>query len=139
MAKFRFRLAKLLEYRRLQEKWAKDEFLSCRAKRIEGEKQIDFLKDKRSEAARRTYATLEERRAQEAYVGRLEDEKRGFEAAVAVLAGEEEVARVKWMNFKKDAEALEKLEDKDMALWTLEEQRRVQKELDEWSIQRRAS
>lgn len=139
MRKFAFRLAKLLEYRLLQEKWAKDEYLACRAKRLEGEKQIELLKEKRGEAARKNYGTLDERRAQEAYVNRLEDEKRGFEAAVAVLAGEEEVARVKWLNFKKDAEVLEKLRQKDFELWTVEEQRRVQNELDEWSVQRRAS
>ena len=139
MRKFAFRLAKLLEYRRLQEKWAKDDFLSRRAKKIEGEKQVELLKEKRIEAAGRTYATLDEKRAQEAYVARLEDERRAFEAAVVVLAGEEEVARVKWLNFKKDAEALEKLRQKDFDLWTLEEQRRVQRELDEWSVQRRAS
>jgi flagellar export protein FliJ len=139
MAKYRFKLEKLLEYRHLQEKWAKDEFLSRRAKKLEGEKQIELIKERRTEAAGRNYQTLEERRAQEAYVARLEDEKRGFEAAVAVLTGEEEVARVKWLNVKKDAEALEKLKQKDFELWTTEEQRRVQNELDEWSIQRRAS
>jgi flagellar export protein FliJ len=139
MRKFAFRLAKLLEYRKLQEKWAKDEFLSCRARRIEAENQVDALKDKRSQAARKTYETLQDRRAQEAYVQRLEDERRAVEAAVSVLVGEEELARVKWLGFRKDAEVLEKLKQKDFELWTVEEQRRVQRELDEWSVQRRAS
>ncbi len=139
MRKFTFRLAKLLEYRHLQEKWAKDEFLSRRAKRIECERQIEELKDRRSAHGRKNYTTLEERLAQEAYLGRLEDEKRGFEAAAAVLAGEEELARVKWLQLKKDAEALEKLKEKDFELWSTEEKREVQKELDEWSVQRRAS
>ena len=139
MRKFAFRLAKLLEYRVLQEKWAKDEFLSCRARRIEGEKQIEAIKERRNVAGRKNYGTLDEKLAQQNFVLRLEDEKRGLEAAVAVLAGEEEVARIKWLNFKKDAEALEKLKIKDLELWTVEEQRFIQRELDEWSIQRRAS
>jgi flagellar FliJ protein len=139
MRKFSFRLAKLLEYRRLQEKWAKDEFLSCRAKRIEGENEISRLKDQRIQAMHKTYSTLEERKAQQNYANRLEDDKRAVEAAVAVLAGEEEVARQKWFKVRKDAEALEKLREKDLELWTLDERRQVQKDLDEWTITRRAS
>ena len=139
MRKFSFRLAKLLEYRRLQEKWAKDEFLSCRAKRIEGENEISRLKDQRFQAMHKTYSTLEERKAQQNYANRLEDDKRAVEAAVAVLAGEEEVARQKWFKVRKDAEALEKLREKDLELWTLDERREVQKDLDEWTITRRAS
>ncbi len=139
MRKFSFRLAKLLEYRRLQEKWAKDEFLSCRAKRIEGENEISRLKDQRMQAMQTTYKSLEERKAQQIYANRLEDDKRSVEAAVAVLAGEEEVARQKWFRVRKDAEALEKLREKDLELWTLDERREVQKDLDEWTITRRAS
>jgi flagellar FliJ protein len=139
MRSFRFRLEKLLEYRRLQEKWAKDEFLSCRAKRIEGENEIDRLKQRRAQAMRTTYPTLSERRSQEAFASRLDDERRAVESAVAVLAGEEEVARQKWLSVRKDAEALQKLREKDHELWTIEEQRRVQRDLDEWTITRRAS
>ena len=139
MAKFKFRLEKLLEYRRLQEKWAKDEFLACRAKRIEGENEIDRLKDRRMAAFGKTYGSLEERRAQEAFAGRLDDERRAIEAAVAVLAGEEEIARQKWLNVRKDAEALEKLKEKDQGLWSVEEERKVQRDLDEWTITRRAA
>ncbi len=139
MRKFTFRLAKLLEYRQLQEKWAKDEFLSCRAKRIEGENQIARLKDQRIQAMHKTYPTLEEKKAQQLYANRLEDDKCAVESAVAVLAGEEEVARLKWLKVRKDAEALDKLREKDLALWSLDERRQVQKDLDEWTITRRAS
>jgi flagellar export protein FliJ len=139
MRKFSFRLAKLLEYRQLQEKWAKDDFLSCRAKRIEGESEIERLKSERIKSMQRSYATLEERKAQQNYANRLEDDRRAVESAVAVLAGEEEVARQKWLKVRKDAEALEKLREKDFELWSLEERRQVQKDLDEWTITRRAS
>ena len=139
MRKFRFRLEKLLEYRRLQEKWAKDEFLACRARRIEGENEIQRLKDQRANAMQKNYATLEEKLAQQNYTAKLDDDKRAVEAAVAVLAGEEEVARQKWLKVRTDAEALEKLKEKDQALWSVEEQRRIQKDLDEWTITRRAA
>ena len=43
MAKFDFRLEKLFEYRQLQEKWAKDEYLACMAKRIEGEDEVQRI------------------------------------------------------------------------------------------------
>lgn len=139
MRKFKFRLAKLLEYRQLQEKWAKDEFLSCRARRIEGENEIQRLKDQRTAAMQKDYATLEEKLVQQNYASRLEDDKRAVEAAVAVLAGEEEIARQKWLKVRTDAEALEKLKEKDLALWSMEDQRRIQKDLDEWTITRRAA
>lgn len=139
MRKFKFRLAKLLEYRKLQEKWAKDEFLSCRARRIEGENEIQRLKDQRAAAMQRDYGTPEEKLAQQNFAARLDDDMRAVEAAVAVLAGEEEVARQKWLKVRTDAEALEKLKEKDQALWSVEEQRRIQKDLDEWTITRRAA
>lgn len=139
MRKFKFRLEKLLEYRHLQEKWAKDAFLSARAKRIDCEVQIEGVKDRRNVAGGKNYATLDDRRAQEQFLGRLEDERRSLEAAASVLAGEEEIARQKWLSLKQDAEALEKLKAKDFELWSIEERREVQKELDEWSVQRRAS
>jgi len=46
---------------------------------------------------------------------------------------------VKFCTMRKDAEALEKLREKDFELWTLDERRQVQKDLDEWTITRRAS
>jgi flagellar export protein FliJ len=139
MPKFTFRLAKLLEYRGLQEKWAKDEYLLCRAKRIEGENQIEGLKHKRATAMSKNYETIQDKKAQEAFTSRLDDDRRAVEAAVAVLAGEEEVAKQHWLKAKRDAEALEKLEQKDLDAWSLEERRKAQKELDEWALRKRAS
>ena len=139
MPKFAFRLDKLLEYRRLQEKWAKDEYLSCRAKRIEGEKQIEQIKQRRFVAMGKQYKTIQEKRAQHNFASRLDDERRAVEAAVSVLAGEEELAKQKWFGAKKGAEALEKLKQKDLELWTVEERRKAQRELDEWSLRKRAS
>ena len=139
MAKFDFRLEKLFEYRQLQEKWAKDEYLACMAKRIEGEDEVQRIYESRVEAGNITYSELDHRLSQEQFLSRLESEQRAVEAAVAVLEGEEETARLKWIETKQNAEALEKLKQKAVEEWIVEENRREQGELDEWAVMRRSA
>ncbi|MCH8977772.1 MAG: flagellar export protein FliJ [Armatimonadetes bacterium] len=139
MPRFKFRMQKLLEYRHLQEKWAKDEYLARRAKRIEGEQQIELVKETRVEALKVRYQSLDERRAQEQYVSRLDEEQRAFESAVAVLAGEEESAKQEWIGRRQQAKAFDKLRDNALDEWQTEENRREQAELDDWSVMRRAA
>lgn len=139
MPRFKFRMQKLLEYRCLQEKWAKDEYLARRAKRIEGEREIERVKTTRVEALKAKYESLAERRAQERYVSRLDDEQSAIESAVAVLAGEEEAAQQEWLERRRHAEAFGKLRNSALEAWQIDERRREQAELDEWSIMRRAA
>ena len=60
MAKFKFRLEKLLEYRRLQEKWAKDAYLATVARRVEAEVEIESLKRRRNLATGSRPCALDE-------------------------------------------------------------------------------
>jgi flagellar export protein FliJ len=139
MAQFKFRLEKLLEYRQLQEKWAKDAYMECRAKMLEAEADVDAVKRRKSTALIARPCSFDERVSLESYVIRLEDEQRAAEAAFAIMGDETEIALEEWHIARQDAEAMVKLREADLADWTLEESRREQRELDEWAVLRRAS
>ncbi len=139
MAKFAFRLEKLLEYRRMQEGWAKDAYLAARARRIEGEQEIEELQGRRTEALQASPSTVQAMLDLEAYLVRLDDLERDMEVALSVLKDEEETARQEWIRARTDAEALQKLRDNEFADWLREENRREQAELDEWAVTRRAA
>jgi len=139
VARFEFRLEKLFEYRQLQEEWAKDAYLASQARRIEGEHEIDKVKARRKVALKNVPKDLAEHVALDGYLCRLDDEERGAEAVLSVLAIEEEDARLEWLEAKTASDALEKLREKDFELWQIDELRREQAALDEWAVLRRAA
>ncbi|MBS1722939.1 MAG: flagellar export protein FliJ [Armatimonadetes bacterium] len=139
MAKFKFKLEKLLEYRRLQEGWAKDAYAETMARKLEAEGQLEGLRRKRQEACMARPCGLDGRVSLDKYVTRLQDEERAGEATLSVLESDVEAAQQVWLEARKEAEAIQKLRDADFEQWLLEENRREQAELDEWSILRRAS
>ncbi|MCH7904081.1 MAG: flagellar FliJ family protein [Armatimonadetes bacterium] len=139
MTRFKFRLERLMDYRRLQEKWAKDEFVGARRRRLDGESQVEQVKTIRTKALDGTFPKLPDRLAHEAHLDRLDAEQGALEAAVSVLLGEEESARDSWIETKQNLEALEKLRAKDYEEWQVVEGRREQAELDEWAVLRRAA
>lgn len=139
MAKFHFRLDRLREYRKLQEKWAKDEYLARRAKRLEGELEIERVKALRMQSLTGSYVCVQDLIAHERYLTRLDDDQRAIQAAVSVLEGEEEIARQEWLAKKRDAEALDKLREKALVEWNMEQEREDQKALDEWAVTRRSA
>lgn len=139
MAKFKFRLAKLLEYRRLEEKWAKDTYAECMARKVEAEAELEAMRAKRIDAFQAKPCALDERVSLDAYVTRLEDAERAAEAALAVLENDVETTQEAWMAAKIEVDAIQKLCDAEFAQWLLEENRKEQAELDEWSVLRRAA
>ncbi len=139
MAKFKFRLEKLLEYRRLQEKWAKEAYLEALARRVETEHEVEQAKRHRAYVLQAKPCGLDERVSLDAYVTRLEDELRAAESALAVLANETESALQEWHRARSDSEAMEKLRQRELEFWTQEQNRREQTELDEWAVLRRAA
>lgn len=138
MAKFTFRLTKILELRRMEEDWARDFYAECQAKRIVAEHERDQLIERLNRPVA-AGARLTDMIALEAYRVRLEDEVRAAGAAIAILENEEEAAKEVWLDKRKDAEALQKLHDKEYAEWLLEENRREQRDIDEWAVLRRAA
>lgn len=139
MTQFKFRLQKLLEYRQLQEKWAKDAYMEAVAKRNEAEHEIEAISKRKQDSLQCHPSALDSRLALDSYVTRLEDEIRAAEATREVLAGEAETAQQEWILAKQEAEAMAKLREADYEEWRLEQSRKEQNELDEWSVFRRAA
>lgn len=139
MRKFEFRLEKLLEYRRILEEAAKKSAMAATARRIEGEADVDEVRDRRGTALGLRLESLDERRQLERYLEKLDDDERAGLAAVSVLLAEEENAQRLWMKAKQDVDAVEKLREKALEEWKLEESRAEQRELDEWAVTRRVA
>lgn len=139
MPKFRFRLQKLLELRRIEEAEAKDAYLQAKSSRIEAEAEVDKLASRRHQIAEQQRYSINEMIAAQKYIHRLEDEEGHMRSALGVLLDEEESAKANWVARKQEAEAFEKLKEKEYEEWQREEARREQADLDEWAVQRRAS
>lgn len=139
MSKFTFRLQRVLEYRQLQEQWAKDAYLECVAKQLEAEQEIEAILRRRSDSLQSRPCAFDERQTLDSYVTRLEDEVRAAHVTRDILIEEVEVALQEWIKAKQDAEAMSKLRETELDAWNLDERRREQSELDEWSVMRRAS
>ena len=139
MIDFKFRLEKLLEYRRLQEKWAKDAYLEVMVRKFEAEAEIESIKGRRETALRSSPSALDKLVSLDTYLTRLDDEQRASETAESVILTEVELALDEWNETKTQVGAIEKLREAELAEWTMNENRREQSELDEWSSQRRAA
>jgi flagellar FliJ protein len=139
MAKFKFRLQRLLDHRRFLEKSAKDAWLKQRAEKVQAEEELSEMRAKRNQLASQTVTQFSDLIQQQHALNRLESLEKSFMAAIAVLENEEEAAYRVWMNAKQDAEAIEKLREKAKEFWDKEMERREQAELDEWAVMRRAA
>lgn len=137
MAKFKFRLEKLLEYRRLQEQWAKETYLLALAKKVEAEGEAEAAGTRLRQAVGARLATLEERIGHESYLLRLEDEHRASLSLVELLAQEADAELARYARARQEREALDKLRESEYDDWRLEVSRREQSALDEWAVQRR--
>lgn len=139
MAKFKFRLERLLEFRRMQEKWAKDAYSEVLSRKNQVEHEVELLQKKLELGAMSRPCAVDERIALNNYFERLDDSIRAQQVLVKMLEDESEQALKAWHEARKDAEAMEKLKEADYAEWLLEENRREQAELDEWAVLRRAA
>lgn len=139
MPRFRFRLQKLLDYRRLQEKWAKDAWADAQRRRIDVERDIEAVQVERAGMLESKPLTLADHQALERYLDRLDDQERAHEGLVAILLDEEEEARRAWLAARQEAHALETLREQAAADWKKFEEREEQKELDEWVSMRRVA
>lgn len=137
MRKFEFTLQRVLDYRRMAEGWAKDAYLDARVRRLEAETVVQGIFRKRSEAMRSHPESVDQMLALENYLLRLDDDERTQHAVIAVLFQEEEQAKEKWIECRKESEVLQKLHDKAREEWAYESNRQEQNALDEWSVLRR--
>lgn len=139
MPKFSFRLQKVLEYRVMEEGWAKDNFRAAQNAKSEKQAEIRKLIEHRSGVISLPANSIESRLHLERVMERIDDEERAQRAALAILENEEVNAQAAW-NLKRQAvKAIEKLRENALEQWKLDEERREQADLDEWAVLRRAS
>ena len=139
MKKFSFRLQKVMDFREAMEDLAKNAFLDARSKRIEAEAVILLIEDRRKDVLAGPCASLEAHQAIDALMIRLDDEIRAQNTVISVLRDEEEHSQKEWIRAKQDFEALVKLHEKALEEDRKEADLEEQKNLDEWSVTRRAA
>jgi flagellar FliJ protein len=136
---FQFRLQRVLEYREMEEKWAKDHFLEKHAARFEAESELNEI-----DKARRTYLVmgakdLTQRRELELRLQKLDDTERAQRILIYTLQEEEDAARAIWLDKRQDKSVMEKLREKAYDDFKVILERREQNALDEFATQRRVA
>lgn len=137
MRQFEFSLQKVLDYRRMVEDWAKKAYLEAHAKHLGALDDLAAISQRRIVVLETRPETVEELLTLERYLVRLEDEERAQHSVIAILIQEEESALAHWNDKRHEAEALERLREKQHHEWMVECDREEQKALDEWSVMRR--
>jgi flagellar FliJ protein len=137
---FKFRLEKVLRVRRLEEDQARDRLL-CRQKELKvAEGQLKQLRDERSEIAQFGYAQsdLVLRVAMYKYLERLDDRILKQSQVVADCQKKLAEAQDQWLDARRKKEVLEKLREKRFNEYRREEERALQKVLDDMGSRVRA-
>lgn len=138
-AKFHFRLQRVLDYRELAETWAQDAYLEAQRRRLAADAELADIHNRRVKVLRYPALGVADRLALERTLFAIDDMEHQQRLAIQVLMNEEASALATWRDKRRDAEALRKVREAAYKEWELEESRREQAELDEWSVLRRAS
>lgn len=138
-ASFQFRLQRVLEYREMEEKWAKDFFLEKQSARFEAEAELNEI-----DKARRTYLRmgaddLTQRRELELRLQKLDDNERAQRLLIYALQEEEDAARAIWFEKRQEKSVMEKLRENALTEFKAGLEKREQAALDEWATQRRVA
>ncbi|MBS1717881.1 MAG: hypothetical protein JSS72_09145 [Armatimonadetes bacterium] len=139
MKKFNFRLQKVLEYRALEEEWAKQAWLEKQAERIAAEAELQRIRDRRTSLIASNPNTLDDRLALGRAVEKADDDDRAQQVVIAELIAEELSAHADYLRKQEDLKVLEKMKERKLEQWKLEQERKDQAALDEWSAQRKAA
>ncbi len=136
---FQFRLQRVLEYREMEEKWAKDHFLEKQAARYEAESELNEI-----DRARRTFLgmgadDLTQRRELELRLQKLDDNERAQRLLIYALQEEEDEARSIWLDKRQEKSVMEKLRERAYAEFKAILEKREQNALDEFATQRRVA
>lgn len=139
MPDFEFRLQRVLDYRALAEEWAKDAYLDARAARLQAVAELETIEVRRGELLKSPHATLDDRLAMQNCLDKYDEDERQQRIVIDMLEADEAKRKDEWTEARKELQVMEKLREKALAEWTLDQNRREQKELDEWSVMRRAA
>ena len=134
---YKFRLQKVLEYRESQEEEAKRRLLERKAESLQAESRLRAISDQRKHVLGVQPANVFAHLEMEGRLAKHDFEERLASSALAVLRDEEEAAELAWRERKRSLETMTKLQEKDLAGWTLSETRKEQAALDEWAVLRR--
>lgn len=139
MPKFSFRLQKVLEYREMEEGWAKDTYVAAQSARAEKQADIKKLIAHRTAIVSQPANSIESRLHLQRVMERIDDEERVERSVLAVLENEEFDAQAAWNVKRQAVKAIERLRENALEAWKLDEERREQADLDEWAVMRRAA
>ena len=137
MRKFHFSLQSVLRLREFAEDGAKKRYLEAVARRVEQERERDKIRTRRLSALQNAPNELAARQFLIQFLERLDDDERAANTVLDILMQEEEAERLRWMEAKKDAEAMRKLRETKYQEWRAEAERLEQAALDEWAVLRR--
>ena len=139
MPKFSFRLQKVLEFREMEEGWAKDAYLAAQNAVAEKQTDIRNLILHRTRLVSVPAATIDARLHLERVMERIDDEERAERAALAILENEELAAHANWNARRQAVKAIDRLRENALETWKQDEERREQADLDEWAVLRRVA
>jgi len=139
VARFVFKLQKVLEHRERLEQEAKNAYLEARANTIEAEAELARMIERRMTVLRQPLSSLNDHLAMDLFVQACDEKEREQHLVIQVCEQEEENKRQLWIEAKKEHQAIVKLRDKAFGEWLAEESKREQNDLDEWAVLRRAA
>lgn len=139
MAKFQFRLQRVLDYRELEEQWAKDAFIEKQMARVGVETEIERIEAAKLSVTAGSANDLQARLSFEAVLTRYDDEKRAQASLLSLCQQEEDAAREDWTERRQAKEALIKLRNVALVEWQHDQDRIEQQALDEWTTSRFAA
>ncbi len=137
MAKFVFRLQRVLEFRETQELEAKRDFQRATAERIALESERNQTRRARIAMFDQSSCALLDRLGLETRAVANDSKSELLASALLVLVDEEAAASERWLLARKELKALQTLHAAELLSWKYDEGRREQAELDEWAVLRR--
>lgn len=136
---FQFRLQRVLEYREMEEKWAKDHFLEKQAARYEAEAELNEIDRARKTLLGMGADDLTQRRELELRLQKLDDNERAQRLLIYTLQEEEDDARTIWLDKRQEKSVMEKLRERAYEEFKIIMEKREQNALDEFATQRRVA
>lgn len=138
-ATFKFRLQRVLEYREMEEKWAKDHFLEKQAARFEAESELAEIDRTRKAYLGMVADDLTQRRELEIRLQKLDDCERAQRLLIYTLQEEEDEARAIWLDKRQEKSVMEKLRERAHEEFKVLIEKQEQQALDEFATQRRVA
>lgn len=137
MPAFAFSLQRVLDYRRLEEEWAREAFQLAREARTEAEEELRHLQRRREGLLGHAVPNVGARMDLETCHAALDRDEESAQNRLALLLNDEARATEEWQGCRVAAEALARLRESAFEEWRREEARREQADLDEWAVMRR--